>query len=364
MCGIAGIYLKPNSRIRDKEVQSLADNLLAELDHRGGDATGYLVRNREGQYYVEKAACAAKDFLRERSEFPTGVQSVLLHTRFATQGHQGFLANNHPVHSGNFYVVHNGHITNDDELCKKFGFPRLGRVDSEAIAHIFRAKGLNSAQTVMEKIEGAAAIAVMDVSNGEIVLARGASSPLTIVETDSLIVWASEMIAIRDAWANSLGTPPAYEKFVYVSEGTSIHLKPNGEKVTRKFTVPEDKWWRTVDAYDYDYEWKVTYKDGRSVWYKELKDKSANISLPAASCDTNILEEFADCDCCDEEYMIAELYEIYPGFSICPHCERTLDELTPEGSSIEDTVEIAKWVGVNNIHSSETERDDDESDNQ
>ncbi len=63
-----------------------------------------------------------------RQPVPPGTRVLLAHTRFATQGHEGFMENNHPIRRGPFYLVHNGHVWNDDKLFEKAERQAIGRL--------------------------------------------------------------------------------------------------------------------------------------------------------------------------------------------------------------------------------------------
>lgn len=350
MCGISGFIVKPGAKITDTRLQLLADNLLKGIDHRGGDATGYAVRTKTGEVVVEKAACDTKSFLQERKRFPEGVQSVLLHTRFATQGHQAFPANNHPVRSDHYLVVHNGHIYNDDKVIDQYGFDRLGKVDSEAIAHAFRAKGFKQAELALEALEGNLAVAVMDDRNGEIVLARGASSPLIVLETKHLVVWASEAHCITDAWKAALGTPPRANSYKYLREGDMILYRADGTKQTRDF-VPND-YYGSWSYGNYDSQawggesegtsfgpWEPVQSDGRTIYIRQKfgpaeKSAFARSMNPGKEDGINI----SRCGACRNVCEADELTQMFSDedFWICLDCEDWLidQEIKKSGGEI------------------------------
>src|SRR5262245_21635683 len=108
MCGIAGVYLRdPKLSVN---LDALLDTMLDAIEHRGGDATGYLALNPEGVAEWHRAACDVPDFKKYRRPVPEGTRTILAHTRWATQGLPAFIENNHPIRRGPFYVIHNGHV--------------------------------------------------------------------------------------------------------------------------------------------------------------------------------------------------------------------------------------------------------------
>src|SRR6184192_2105337 len=133
MCGIAGYSLSPESRV-DRTLAAQA--LLAGIAERGADAVGYAYRGAgESTVAVHKQQSGASALL-EQVSVPAGVTQALVHVRDYTKGHPTIAANNHPVRHGPVVGIHNGIITNDDELLERHGCARAEpqmTVDSEAI---------------------------------------------------------------------------------------------------------------------------------------------------------------------------------------------------------------------------------------
>lgn len=276
MCGIAGIHLLDDS-YRPDALDSLAARLLLEIDHRGGDATGAACFGTFG-VRVQKASCRASGFLSEWTGTPDGTRTVLLHTRYATQGSAAFPENNHPVAHGPVHVVHNGHINNDATLFDKLGKTRVGRVDSEAIPAVLLAAGWESADAGLERLSGAFAIAAVHEGRpGELLLAKGGWSPLVWHANEHLLVWASEGAAITEAWRRVFGTPPA--RFTYASEGDLIRV--SGANIVRtRFEVPKPParkvttWVPDRDQWNGGQSWHWNYGSARPALKPGPKDRS------------------------------------------------------------------------------------------
>ena len=99
MCGIAGVYLRDESAKAD--LDAILDTMLVDIEHRGGDATGFVAVGNEGVTEWQKAACGAKDFIRQPpARSRKGSRTLLAHTRWATQGLPAFVENNHPLKRG------------------------------------------------------------------------------------------------------------------------------------------------------------------------------------------------------------------------------------------------------------------------
>ena len=124
MCGIAG-YFCFGSKRPEKRILS---NLLEETQVRGRDATGvsYI---KDNALHVIKAAQDGSDFVEQNEEWLALEESdipkyMIMHCRYKTKGDQANNMNNHPVFRDGLALVHNGGISNDDDLYDEFKFNR------------------------------------------------------------------------------------------------------------------------------------------------------------------------------------------------------------------------------------------------
>lgn len=223
MCGIAGVH-----RLTDRPLprfDAFVDELLLGIEHRGKHATGFAAITDKGNIIHQRASCEASKFVKARRSIPEHARSVILHTRWATQGDPAFPENNHPVRSGDFYVVHNGHISSDRDVFNLAPFKRMGQVDSEAIAAVLRMKGWTDAvEDGLDLLDGGMAFAAINRSApGELLLAKGWDSPLYVARSKHLLVWASTVETIRRAWGKVLGTPP--KRIDYLKAGTALIVR-------------------------------------------------------------------------------------------------------------------------------------------
>jgi asparagine synthetase B (glutamine-hydrolysing) len=237
MCGIAGAYLR-DPRL-DVDLDAMLNTMLDEIEHRGGDATGFLALDSEGVAEWHRAACDVPDFVKYRRPVPKGTRTILAHTRYATQGLPAFMENNHPIRRGGFYVIHNGHVSNDQELFKLADRRRFGQVDSEAIPARLASLGkLTDAEVVMEEIQGAAAIAAVDEKNpGELLLAKGASSPLHVLVTNKIVVWGSTQATVAKAYKKHVGRLPKKRRIESLDPGVMLHFDAKGTQTRTTFEV-------------------------------------------------------------------------------------------------------------------------------
>ena len=190
MCGIAGYSLRSRSNL---ERTLAAQALLAAIAERGADAVGYAYR-APGETYptVVKQRTPASQLL-ERVAVPQGANQLLVHVRDYTKGHPSINANNHPVRHGPVVGIHNGIITNDDDLLAPHSCARVEprmTVDSEAIFAIAAHSG-NDARA-LENLRGAMASAWIDERETDtIFLARGAGRPMWLGEGRDTVFFAS-----------------------------------------------------------------------------------------------------------------------------------------------------------------------------
>lgn len=186
MCGIAGYCLDPKhySRIATHDI---AGQMLYDIEHRGGDATGAAwINPRNGKRVISKAPIGAGKFVPSAGDkLCAGATTAILHTRFATQGSTDIAGNNHPIPRGRIVLTHNGHINNDKELFKQLGVPRVAQVDSEAIAALI-AFSKGKPWEILTEIYGTAALAWLSANDARTLhLARVNSSPLWIGQADT-----------------------------------------------------------------------------------------------------------------------------------------------------------------------------------
>lgn len=242
MCGIAGFHIKSEKVKRSHDqVELFADLLLTGVEMRGKQATGMVAVSHDGKTVeIDKRPINASEFIEVRKRLPQGTMTFLGHTRYATQGSNENNANLHPVVYGTCFLTHNGGIFNDGSLFAEHGLSRHAEVDTEIIPALIDKYGWKDAAKALHEVRGPMAIAAIDPikARGEVLLAKGESSPLYWYETPYLVVWASTQSAIRDAWKEVLGTPPHWRKLNELKAGDMLWL--NREKVeAAKFVVAD-----------------------------------------------------------------------------------------------------------------------------
>jgi glucosamine 6-phosphate synthetase-like amidotransferase/phosphosugar isomerase protein len=196
MCGIAGYSLRSRSDIgRTLAAQAL----LAAIAERGADAVGYAYRAPEDTYATVVKQRTPASHLLDRVSVPCTATQLLVHVRDYTKGHPSIPANNHPVRHGPVVGIHNGIITNDDELLAPHACaraePRM-TVDSEAIFAL-AAHSRNDANA-LESLQGAMAAAWLDEREpGTVFVARGSGRPLWLGRCRDGVFFASTRLALE-----------------------------------------------------------------------------------------------------------------------------------------------------------------------
>jgi glucosamine 6-phosphate synthetase-like amidotransferase/phosphosugar isomerase protein len=198
MCGIAGYSLRPGSSL-DRTLAAQA--LLAAIAERGADAVGYAYRRPAEAYATVVKQRTPASQLLDRVDVPAEVDQLLVHVRDYTKGHPSITANNHPVRHGPVVGIHNGIITNDDELLAPHSCaraePRM-TVDSEAIFAV--AAHSRNDPRALEHLRGAMATGWLDEREPDVVfLARGSGRPLWIGESAEGVFFASTRLALEVA---------------------------------------------------------------------------------------------------------------------------------------------------------------------
>jgi glucosamine 6-phosphate synthetase-like amidotransferase/phosphosugar isomerase protein len=233
MCGIAGYSVRSRSTI-DRTLATQA--LLAAIAERGADAVGYAYRTPRGPYATVVKQRTPASQLLERVNVPAEANQLLVHVRDYTKGHPSIAANNHPVRHGPVIGIHNGIITNDDELLAPHACaraePRM-TVDSEAIFAV--AAHSRNDSGALEHLRGAMATGWLDEREpGVVFAARGSGRPLWLGECRAGVFFASTRLALE-----------VVERYCRVRmrkselrEGTWLALR-NGEVVRRERFRPD-----------------------------------------------------------------------------------------------------------------------------
>ena len=241
MCGI--IAAASNRNVGKLLVQGLH-----KMEYRGYDSAGIALHQDDGIAHLRtlgKVQLLEEKMIAEKPKSKLGIA----HTRWATHGEPSEI-NAHPHKSSDsVYIVHNGIIENYVELredLKQDGYEFLSQTDSELIAHLLDFY-INQGQSMIdamysakEKLEGAYAIAAIDIKDStNLVIARNKSPLLIGIGTD-------EMFAASDPLAIAQQT----NDFIFLEDGDVAVIDKSGIDISRleggssttSMTVIEDEW--------------------------------------------------------------------------------------------------------------------------
>ena len=222
MCGI--IAAASNRNVGKLLVQGLH-----KMEYRGYDSAGIALHQEDGIAHLRtlgKVQLLEEKMIAEKPKSKLGIA----HTRWATHGEPSEI-NAHPHKSqDSVYIVHNGIIENYVELkedLKKDGYEFSSQTDSELIAHLLDFY-INQGQSMIdamysakEKLEGAYAIAAIDIKDHtNLVIARN-KSPLLIG------IGANEMFAASDPLAIAQQT----NDFIFLEDGDVAEISANAYQI-------------------------------------------------------------------------------------------------------------------------------------
>ena len=222
MCGI--IAAASNRNVGKLLVQGLH-----KMEYRGYDSAGIALHQDDGIAHLRtlgKVQLLEEKMISEKPKSKLGIA----HTRWATHGEPSE-TNAHPHKSqDSIYIVHNGIIENYVQLkedLKQSGYKFSSQTDSELIAHLLD-HHINQGQSMVdamyaakEKLEGAYAIAAIDIKDStNLVIARNKSPLLIGIGTD-------EMFAASDPLAIAQQT----NDFIFLEDGDVAEISANTYKI-------------------------------------------------------------------------------------------------------------------------------------
>ena len=222
MCGIIAAASSRN-------VGKLLVQGLHKMEYRGYDSAGIALHQENSIAHLRalgKVQLLEDMMISEKPKSRLGIA----HTRWATHGEPSEV-NAHPHKSKDkVYIVHNGIIENYIELKEalvKDGYEFSSQTDSELIAHLldsYLEKGnsmIDAMYLAKEKLEGAYAIAAIDMeNNNSLVVARNKSPLLLGIGTD-------EMLAASDPLAIGQLT----NEFVFLEDGDVAEISAESYKI-------------------------------------------------------------------------------------------------------------------------------------
>ena len=227
MCGIVGY-------IGNKDAAPILIKGLHRLEYRGYDSAGIALINKNRQLSVYKSKGKVSDLEKLISDKDTTGDIGIAHTRWATHGEPNDTnAHPHCSESNNLTLIHNGIIENYRALRQELtthGYHFHSDTDTEVviqlIQYIMDSHGINLEEAVplaLKSVVGAYAIAILDKSNPDTLIAARKDSPLIIGVGEGEFLIGSDATPIIEYT----------DKVIYLEEEQIAVMHRNGElKIT------------------------------------------------------------------------------------------------------------------------------------
>lgn len=227
MCGIVGY-------IGNKDAAPILIKGLHRLEYRGYDSAGIALINKNRQLSVYKSKGKVSDLEKLISDKDTTGDIGIAHTRWATHGEPNDTnAHPHCSESNNLALIHNGIIENYRALRQELtthGYHFHSDTDTEVviqlIQYIMDSHGINLEEAVplaLKSVVGAYAIAILDKSNPDTLIAARKGSPLIIGVGEGEFLIGSDATPIIEYT----------DKVIYLEEEQIAVMHRNGElKIT------------------------------------------------------------------------------------------------------------------------------------
>ena len=224
MCGIVAAAAR-------REVSEILLEGLRRLEYRGYDSAGMALIDADNRLQMHKRQGKVAELEQAQEDQPFHGHTGVAHTRWATHGVPS-PENAHPHVSGNrIALVHNGIIENHAELREECwlaaGYTMASATDTEVIVHLMHreldggASLLQALQAAVGRLQGAYAIAAVDMAHaGEVVGARK-GSPLVVGIGIGENFLASDQMALRQVT----------DRFIYLEEGDLVRVTPGSLQV-------------------------------------------------------------------------------------------------------------------------------------
>ena len=253
MCCLYG-FIDYGRKLTRKQRLRLLSSLAIAAEVRGSDATGISFNVDDKQCIFKRPLPAHMMWYR----LPASVTTVMGHTRMTTQGSELVNINNHPfpgvAGQTHFSLAHNGVLTNDKTLRKKYKLPSTKiETDSYVAAQLLSQCGqvdFDSLRFMAEGLEGSLTITVL-TDRDELYFVKG-NNPLTIyhLPQSGLYVYASTEEILRKGLKNSrlnLGKAEPVRVF------TGDILKIDGQGKISRSEFNDEKLYFT--SYTHGFDW-------------------------------------------------------------------------------------------------------------
>jgi len=262
MCGIFGFVSSGKSKLSYVEVRSIVDELFELSESRGKESSGIAIKSHAKKTIeVLKESIPASQFIKSKGYQNLVNDSLkkstdqhlpftlIAHARLVTNGTQENNNNNQPVIKDGQVAVHNGIITNVDDLWSQH--PDLERnfeVDTESMLALlkdYQNKGNSLSKSihhVFGEIYGTASTSILSANSDVVVLATNNASLYYTIDTENeVLLFASEAYILDTAIKNwSASSKLALSEVKWSTTDSSIILN-NSSFEHRFFKYNEDQ---------------------------------------------------------------------------------------------------------------------------
>ena len=224
MCGIVGYIGK-------RKAYPILIKGLHRLEYRGYDSAGVALINEQGQLNIYKAKGKVSELEAYAGDKDTGGCIGIAHTRWATHGEPNTV-NAHPHYSESerLAIIHNGIIENYAVLkagLKEQGYTFKSDTDTEVLVQLIEYTQVNqhvdlktAVQLALQQVIGAYAIAILDKTHPDTLIAARKGSPLVVGIGEDEYFLASDATPIVEYT----------DQVIYIEDEEVVSLRV-GEKV-------------------------------------------------------------------------------------------------------------------------------------
>lgn len=270
MCRLAGYFIPKKNKKRLDHAKRVVMDLLYLQEGGGSDATGMGMIVNSKSFCILKHPVPANEFINMEVTKKTletyNPRAIIAHCRLKTLGDQSNNMNNHPNYTkSGILTIHNGVITNHEDLFKTHGLTRDAEVDSEIVGKLIE-KFLMDGKTTIEAIQetsklvrGSMALAILRTKEPDnLYLVRRENNLFVAYDRDEDVVFfATQESALEDAlfktesFMGFFHRPTNTSKILIkeVPIGHGLKITPDGITVF-KVESPAWQYQQTTPAYN------------------------------------------------------------------------------------------------------------------
>jgi len=212
MCGIFGICYDSSAGITPEETKKILNHLFCFSQSRGKEASGLFLKTGDeiqtykdtirGNHFIKTPQY--KELFNTLERNKNNNTMIIGHARLDTNGSKWDNTNNSPLDYNSISGIHNGIVTNVNELwADNSELERHFVVDSEVLLALF-SKNLQQGkdeyealENIFSKIEGSASVALYNKENNTLSLATNTGSLYFSRYSEGLFVFASEQYILE-----------------------------------------------------------------------------------------------------------------------------------------------------------------------